>query len=155
MSERDDDAVSAEEADLLAALGGALGRDAVPPGLVDRAEALFSVRDLDSDLAGLLDGAAAERAGMRGGTVGSGLRFAVADGVVVVEIELPATGVVTGRVLAGEVTTLALERPTGTATTVAVDELSGFAFASTERGPARLRLTLTDGAPVRTDWFLI
>src|SRR4051812_2469202 len=107
MSERDDDAMSAEEADVLTALGGALGRDAVPPGLVERAEALFGVRDLDSDLAGLLD-TAAEPAGMRGGSVGSGLRFAVAGGAVVVEVELPAYGVVTGRVLHGEVTALAL-----------------------------------------------
>jgi hypothetical protein len=155
VSERDDEAMSAETADMLAALGEALGPDVVPPGLEERAEALFGVRDLDSDLAGLLDDAAAEPAGMRGGTAGSRLRFAVAGGAVVIEVDQPAAGVVTGRFLEGEIDLLALERPTGTATTVAVDELGGFAFASTERGPARLRLTRSGGAPVRTDWFLI
>jgi hypothetical protein len=150
----DDRVVPAQDAGLLAALGEALGPDVPPAGLSERADALFSVRDLDRVLAGLLAEADAEPAGMRGGSAGATLRFEVADGSVVVEVE-PRPDHLAGRVLVGEVEAVALERPAGVATTAEVDELGGFIIRGAVTGPRRLRFTGPGTPPAVTDWFLL
>ena len=58
-----------------------------------------------------------------------------------------------GQVLGGELTEVALERPTGVVATTGVDELGRFSFGPVPTGPVRLRLTDGTGVPVITDWF--
>ena len=49
-----------------------------------------------------------------------------------------------------------LEEPTaGVVATAPVDELGRFVFTAIPGGPVRLRLTMSTGAPVTTDWFLL
>jgi hypothetical protein len=151
--EHDDESLSAQEARLLAELGRALGSDPIPAGLVERAEELLALKDLDSALVELLDRSAAEPAGMRGGTARTRLEFEVGDGSVALEL-VPERDRLVGQVLAGELTAVALERRTGVVATAEVDELGRFSFDHVAAGPARLRL-VGGAAPVTTDWFLL
>jgi hypothetical protein len=151
--ELDGDSLSTQEARLLAALGRALGPDPLPHLLVERAEELLAVMDLDSALVKLIDQATAEPAGMRGETTHTRLEFAVGDGSIALEL-VAEPDRLTGQVLAGEPAEVALESPSGVQATVAVDELGRFTFQHVRAGPARLRLLGGATAPV-TDWFLL
>lgn len=149
----EDDALSAEQARLLAELGRAAGADPLPDGLVERAEQLLAYRGLDAELLALRDEAAAEPAGLRGGTQATRLRFDLRDGTIGVELE-PRRDRLVGQVLSGELTEVALERPGGAARMSEVDELGRFTFAPAPSGPMRLRLRGPDGRSVATEWFL-
>lgn len=151
---RDDEAMPPEEARLFEALGRALSPDPVPRGLVERAEELIVLRDLDAAVAELLDQPAAEPAGMRGGPVGDRLQFESADGSVVLEL-VPEPDRLVGQVLTGDLTEVALERLAGTVATCAVDDLGRFSLDHTGTGPGRLRLVGVTADPIATDWFLL
>lgn len=151
--ELDGDALSAQEARLLAGLGRALGPDPLPDQLIERAEQLLALRDLDSALVELIDQATAEPAGMRGETVHTRLEFARGDGSVALELVREA-GRLVGQVLAGELTEVALESLSGARVSTGVDELGRFTFSDVASGPLRLRLSGGASAPV-TDWFLL
>jgi hypothetical protein len=151
--ELEGDAMSPRDARLLAALGEALGSDRLPAFLVENAEELIVLKDLDSALVELLDQPAAEPVGMRGGSGYPLLQFEAADGSVAVELA-PERDRLVGQVLAGELTGVALESRSGVVATATVDELGRFSFDQVTAGPARLRL-LRGAAPVTTDWFLL
>lgn len=137
---------------LLADLGRALPPDPAPPGLADRADALFAVRDLDGGLAELLEPEAAEPAGVRGGEAGTDhLTFEI--GAVTLELTVGQNRI-TGRVLAAGPWTVTLEHPSGEVASAPAGELGDFAFEATVEGPIRLRLNRPAGASTRTDWFL-
>ena len=151
---RDDESLPADEARLFEALGRALGPDPLPTGLVERAEELIILRDLDAAVAQLLDEPAAEPAGMRGGGGSGRLQFEVADGSVVLELVTEPDRLV-GQVLTGDLTGVALERPAGTVATCVVDDLGRFSLDHTGTGPGRLRLIGATAGPIATDWFLL
>jgi hypothetical protein len=136
---------------LLAGLGSALRPDPVPPGLADRADALFAVRDLDGGLAELLDPEAAEPVGVRGSSAADHLTFEIGDVTVEVTVEPDRLA---GRVLAPGPWTMTLEHPTGPPIEAPVGELGEFAFEGSGPGPTRLRLAGGQGPPIRTDWFI-
>src|SRR5689334_22040643 len=96
-----DEPVAARDARLLDELGTALGPEDTPAGLVERADGLFALRDLDSALVELLDQPAAEPAGMRGGTATARLDFETSDGSVALELVRQGDRLV-GQLLAGE-----------------------------------------------------
>ncbi|WP_203985786.1 hypothetical protein, partial [Virgisporangium aurantiacum] len=111
---------------LLADLGRALPPDPAPPGLADRADALFAVRDLDGGLAELLEPEAAEPAGVRGGDIGTDqLTFEL--GAVTVELTVGPNRIA-GRVLGAGPWTVTLEHPTGTPASTPAGDLGEFAF---------------------------
>ena len=144
------------EARLLAELGQAIGSGTVPPGLIERAEALVAFAGFDSQLARLLEAESGELAGTRGAAgMADALRFQVDDGSVAVEL-LVARGRLAGQVVCGAVTQVVLEHVSGAAATTAVDDLGRFAFEQPAAGPVRLRLlgVQIGQHPVATDWFL-
>jgi len=155
MSDGQDEAASADEVRLLAEIGRAIGPDALPPGLVERAEGLAAFANIDLELAELLDTAAAEPAGVRGSaTTGRPLAFQVADGSIAIEVVVDRDRLA-GQVHAGAVTDVDLEHPTGAVGTAAVDDLGRFSFARPGSGPTRLRLWGGFTRPVVTGWFLL
>ncbi|MGH9132482.1 MAG: hypothetical protein ACRDZZ_01000 [Ilumatobacteraceae bacterium] len=150
-----DDVMSDDDRDLLDALGRAWGDDPLPTGMIDRAAALLTWADVDDELAELLETASPELAGTRGAAAtGRALEFEVADGTVVVEVELGGVAVA-GQVLGIEVETVVLERPGGETDSVSVDATGRFSIPGQGPGPVRLRVARRSGADVRTDWFMI
>lgn len=81
------------------------------------------------------------------------LEFQVADGTVLIEVDVAAGGV-TGQVLGTDVDVIVLERPGGESETAPVDELGHFSFPDPEPGAVRLRIA-AGSTDVRTDWFVI
>jgi hypothetical protein len=136
---------------LLAELDTVLAPDPLPAGLIERAEGLVDFMGTDRELVELLEG---EPVGVRG-TSGAELAFATETGSLSVELT-EERGELRGQLLAGEVTGVGLQRPTGETTTVEVDELGRFRFAAVPAGPARLVLRVpgTD-RPATTDWFVL
>jgi hypothetical protein len=148
---------------LLAELGDALGPDTPPADLIERAEGLVDFMGTDRELVELLDGAAAEVAGLRASagastdalTFETTLTFETAAGSVSLELSPEPEGL-RGQVLAGEITTAGLQRLTGEVATVEVDELGRFGFPAVPAGPARLVLRLPGAdRPAMTDWFVL
>ena len=147
--------MSDADRELLAALGEAWGDDPLPVGIIDRADGLLTWADVDEELAELLETSSAELAGTRGAsTADTVLEFQVADGTVLIEVDVAAGGV-TGQVLGTDVDVIVLERPGGESETAPVDELGHFSFPDPEPGAVRLRIAVGTGADVRTDWFAI
>jgi hypothetical protein len=150
-----DDMMSDADRELLAALGEACGDDPLPVGIIDRADGLLTWADVDEELAELLETSSAELAGTRGASLSdAALEFQVADGTVLIEVDL-ARGGVEGQVLGTDVEVIVLERPGGESETAPVDELGHFSFPDPEPGAVRLRIAVGTGADVRTDWFVI
>ena len=151
-----DDTMSDADRELLAALGDAWGDDPLPVGIIDRADALLTWADVDEELAELLETSGTELAGTRGGSASDTvLEFQVADGTVLIEIDLARAGSVDGQVLGTEVDVVVLERPGGESETAPVDDLGHFSFPDPEPGAVRLRIAVGTGTDVRTDWFVI
>ena len=149
-----DELTSDADRELLAALGDAWGDDPLPVGIIDRAEGLLTWADVDEELAELLETSAAETAGTRGASVsGTVLEFQVADGTVLIEVDLGGDAVA-GQVLGVDVDVVVLERPGGESDTASVDELGHFSFPDPEPGAVRLRIA-AGSTDVRTDWFVI
>ena len=149
-----DELMSDADRELLAALGDAWGDDPLPVGIIDRADGLLTWADVDEELAELLETSAAETAGTRGASVsGTVLEFQVADGTVLIEVDLGGDAVA-GQVLGVDVDVVVLERPGGESDTAAVDELGHFSFPDPEPGAVRLRIA-AGSTDVRTDWFVI
>jgi hypothetical protein len=152
----DDEMMSDADRELLAALGEACGDDPLPVGIIDRADALLTWADVDEELAELLETSSTELAGTRGAsTSDTVLEFQIADGTVLIEIDLARGGGVEGQVLGTEVDVIVLERPGGESDTTPVDELGHFSFPNPEPGAVRLRIAVGTGTDVRTDWFVI
>ena len=83
--------MSEADRELLAALGEAWGDDPLPVGIIDRADALLTWADVDEELAALLETSSTELAGTRGASASDTvLEFQVADGTVVIEVDLGA-----------------------------------------------------------------
>jgi hypothetical protein len=150
-----------DEHTLLRDLGSALGPDPLPAGLLDRAEQLILLRDLDADLAEQLDDVAAEPAGARGAVTGSAgqLWFAVADGSVTVEIRPGRRG--TGGTLSLEgvlhgdlADTVDLLNTTGLVSSTSPDPMGRFTIDAAPDGPLSLRLHFGTRV-VRTGWFVL
>jgi hypothetical protein len=154
-SQDPDELMSDADRELLAGLDDALGDDPLPVGIIDRADGLLTWADVDEELAELLETSNSETAGTRGASLsGTALEFQVADGTVVLEVDL-ARGGVEGTVLGIEVDVIVLERPGGASDTTPVDALGHFSFPDPEPGAVRLRIAVGTGADVRTDWFVI
>ena len=150
-----DELMSDADRELLAALGDAWGDDPLPVGIIDRADGLLTWADVDEELAELLETSSAEPAGTRGASLSDTvLEFQVADGTVLIEVDL-ARGGVEGQVLGTDVDVIVLERPGGESDTADVDELGHFSFPDPEPGAVRLRIAAGTGTDVRTDWFVI
>jgi len=150
-----DDEMSDADRELLAALAEAQGDDPLPVGIIDRADGLLTWADVDEELAELLETSSAEQAGTRGASLSEEvLEFQVADGTVVIEVDLGRRGV-EGQVLGTDVDVIVLERPGGESNTAPVDELGHFSFPDPEPGTVRLRIAARTGTDVRTDWFVI
>jgi hypothetical protein len=136
---------------MLADLDAALGPDPLPAGLIERAEGLVDFMDTDRELLELLDG---EPAGVRG-AAGTELAFETGTGSLSLELSQEPGGL-RGQILAGEVVSAGLQRPSGDTTSAEVDELGRFRFAPVPSGPARLTLRLSGtDRPVTTDWFVL
>lgn len=156
MSDGRDDAISDEDARLVAELGQALGPGAYPPGLIERADGLLAFADFDRKLAEMLETSSGELVGTRGAAApAAAMRFEVADGSVTVEVSV-VRGRIEGQVIAGTITEVVLERLSGPAGTATVDDLGRFGFEQEWTGPVRLRLRAARPGPepVATDWFL-
>lgn len=145
---------------LMAELARALGPDPLPDGLLGRAEGLLGYldldhRDLDHELAQLLEPGTAEPAGARGGA-GGGTRLSFETALGSVSVELVAEPErLTGQLLAGDVTEVVLESVEGSELSAAVDALGRFTLPRALPGPVRLRLLRPPARPVLTDWFVI
>jgi len=151
-----DQAMTDEDARLLAELGRALGPGTHPPGLIERVNALVEFADFDRQLAQLLETGTAELVGTRGPAAATpAMRFEVAGGSVAVEVTV-VRGRLDGQVTAGAIAEVVLEHLSGSATTATVDELGRFSFEQPETGPVRLSLrgVRPGPEPVATDWFL-
>ena len=149
-----DELMSDDDRELLDALGDAWGDDPLPVGIIDRADGLLTWADVDQQLAELLETTSAEMAGTRGAPSGTVLEFQVADGTVLIEVDLGGDAVA-GQVLGIDVDVVVLERPSGESGTAPVDELGHFSFPDPEPGAVRLRIAAGTGTDVRTDWFVI
>jgi hypothetical protein len=151
----DTEPIPTDDLRLLTDVGRALGSDPLPAGLIERAQALGELRDVDRDLADLLDDAASELTGTRGQlTAGSRLAFELADGSVSLEL-VARDGGLRGQLLCGNPAAVVLETTGRAELAAAVDDLGRFSFTAVPPGPARLRLRGAGTRPVTTDWFLL
>lgn len=165
-----DDLDPADQA-LLDELAAALGPDPVDEGLVTACRALLGVADLDDELTALLVEAAAgaELTGVRGGPAAGAsarLTFEAADGEVVVDVR-PGDATEQGAAGGGAVR-LDVDVLPATAGSVTVEQASGHRrgpfpldpegscrVTGELSGPLRLRVAVTDGPVVVTEWFLL
>ncbi len=152
--EPDPDAVTDDEAPMLDALGRALGTDAPPPGLAERAESLLGWFDVDDELVALLQEHADEPAGVRGAS-SAATAVRTEDGSVAIDIEFDHLEI-TGHVVGGDVVRIELVESGGAPIASSdVDELGGFRIAASQRGPHRLRLVRSGGETILSEWFLL
>lgn len=148
-----------EDAALLARIEAAHGPDPAPAGLEARIAGLFALRDLDRELVELMADGLVEPVGSRGSAATADvLTFELGGGLLTLEVTLGPAGL-HGQVLAGDLTEVSVEFPTGERDTSAVDELGRFGFdpvahGLVARGPIRLVLMGRSDRPSTTDWFL-
>jgi len=151
-----EDEVQPNDADLLRALGNALGPDQLPEGLIERATELLTVIDLDTELVALLQEATtgAEVAGTRGDAdVAAPLAFVSSDGLITIEIAFEHDAV-TGQLIGADAEVISLERTSGPSVDAPLGALGRFRFTGLPPGPARLRVRVLD-ATVSTEWFVL
>jgi len=148
------DALTPDDARLIADLRAALGPDPLPPGLLDRAAGLLAWMDVDDELVLLLEEATAEPAGTRGAGDATATVYEVADGSVSIELSV-GSGELRGQVLSGAVSRAVVERPGGDTREVMLDALGRLAATGLPHGPARLRLERGSALPVMTEWFVL
>jgi hypothetical protein len=157
VADREDEVQPNEtDAELLGALGNALGRDRLPEGLIERATELLAVIDLDTELVALLQEAAtgAEVAGTRGDAdVVAPLAFVSTDGSITIEVAFEHDAV-TGQVIGADAAVISLERTSGASVDAPLGALGGFRFTGLPPGPARLRVRVVD-TTVSTEWFVL
>jgi hypothetical protein len=158
MADPDDEVPSEPDAELLRALGAALGPDRLPDGLIERAVELLAVVDLNEELVALLEEAATalEVAGTRSAAdadVAAPMAFASMDGTVTIEITL-GQDVVMGQLIGADAVVVTLERTAGASVDVPVEALGRFRFTGLAPGPARVRVRVAD-TTVSTDWFVL
>jgi hypothetical protein len=143
------------------ALLGWLGRlaediDPVPAEVCQSASAAFALRDLDAELAELVDDSLARPdalAGVRGDADTRMLFFQA--GEVGFELQVTRLGTryaVLGQLVGGWAAEAQVQSPDRTRTAV-IDELGRFDF-EVPRGPCRLSLVRPGRPPVTTDWLL-
>ena len=133
--------------------------DPVPEPIYQMAYGAYALRDLDAELARLVDDSAldgAVPAGVRSG--GSDVRTLSFQGRDVT-IELQVTRhaerrSVLGEVVGGEVAEIRLEG-SRLAEAVAVDDLGRFSVDDLPSGPVRLRIADGTGTQVVTDWVAL
>jgi hypothetical protein len=144
------------------ALLGLLGRladevDPVPEEVARSASAAFALRNLDAELAELVDDSAAQAgalAGVRGDADARLLYFRAGD--VGFELQVTPRGTVRavlGQILGGWAAHAQVQSP-DREQTVPIDELGRFGF-EVPRGPCRLNLVRPGRAPLSTDWLLL
>jgi hypothetical protein len=151
----DDEAVFEE-------LRGLLARaDPVPERLDEAAQAAFTWRTIDAELAELMRDSAELDAGalaLRGAATGPRL-LSFESPRVAIEAEVSVTGPrerrLVGQIVPPVAATVTVEQG-GVRLSVQADELGRFAFDRLGAGPARLRATLPDGGmEVATPWTSI
>jgi hypothetical protein len=157
MADPEDEVPPSEaDAELLRALGTALGPDDLPEGLVDRATQLLAVVDLNAELVALLQEAATEveMAGTRGDAdVAAPMSFVAIDGSITIEIAIEHDEV-RGQLIGADAAVVTLERTSGAPVDAPVEALGRFRFTGLAPGPARVRVRVA-GATVSTDWFVL
>lgn len=150
-----EDPPSEREEALLAELRRALGHDAAPEGLVERAAGLVAFADVDRELDELLREVSTETAGVRGpGDDNRPRLFEIGDGTVACELAIHPHRL-DGQMLSGNVASVALVRLAGPGAFVPVDDLGQFSFQHVPPGPARLRLDDGSARDLVTDWFVV
>ena len=141
----------------LRVLGDALrAADGPPREVVDQAKQLFTWRTVDAELAeltfdSLVSGAPA---GVRGEGTARSVTFETP--AVVIDCEISPAGEaydVMGSVSPTDGLSLALERPGGHETAVAVDDHGRFRIDGLERGTVRFVVRAGEAARIVTDWF--
>jgi hypothetical protein len=157
MADAEDEVPPSEaDAELLRALGTALGPDELPDGLIDRATQLLVVVDLNAELVALLQEAAAgvELAGTRGDAdVAAPMAFVSNDGSITIEIEFDHD-TVRGQLIGADAAVVTLERTSGPSVDAPLEALGRFRFTGLPPGPARVRVHVGD-TTVSTDWFVL
>lgn len=142
---------------LLAALNGMYDHDdPVPEEVLAAARGAFLWRDVDAELAKLLDEKPLTAQAVRATGDHRLLTFEAEHLTFVVE----ATELAHGRKLVGQVVPagpreLWLESADGARACAEVDELGRFSLSQLPAGPARLRCDLPDGTRVVTEWDII
>ncbi|RKS80233.1 hypothetical protein CLV35_0656 [Motilibacter peucedani] len=143
------------------ALLGELGRvaavaDPVPPALIEACRALFALRDLDAELAQLVEDADLAGAGVRGASTSTRLVGYQADGLAV-ELQVSYVG---GRVsLLGQLVPgtggerVRVDTPDGLGGEREVDELGCFRVDGLLPGLVRVRVERPGADPVSTSWM--
>lgn len=139
---------------LLAALADATRQAGEPTGtMAAAAEAAFSWRTIDAELAALTyDSMADEAALVR--DAGTTSRQLVFEGEALgVELEHTPDGLV-GQLVPPASGSVTLLGPAGELASAEADELGLFRFDEAPRGPVRLRC-VTEGADILTDWVQV
>jgi hypothetical protein len=149
--------VGAADRALLEELGRvAAVADPVPPWLVEASRALFTLRDLDAELARLVEDVALAGAGVR--SSGSDTRLVSFEaGGLAVDLQVTYVG---GRVsLLGQLVPASggervrLDTPAGVRAVDTADELGGFRLDGLAPGLVRLHVERPGADPVTTPWM--
>lgn len=142
---------------LLAALDSMYDHDdPVPKEVLDAARGAFLWRDIDTELAALLDAESLTGQAVRATGDQHLLTFESEHATFVVEsTELARGRKVVGQIVPAGPRELWLESADGATAAAAVDELGRFSLPQLPAGPARLRCELPDGTRVVTEWGAI
>lgn len=146
--------IAPADAELLAELQAALGREEMPDDLVAISRQLLAVGELDGELTAFLIENSKELSGVRSAgadTADDTLVFEVPEAELVVEVSV-AFGSLEITVDPA-VQSVDLERPSGAVRTVELDTFGSALVHGVEPGPTRLRV-LTPGGVVVTEWFI-
>lgn len=149
--------VSAEDRDLLVELGRvSAAADPVPAHVLEAARAVFALRDLDSELARLVEDTMLTAAGVRsGGSDTRLLTFETDDLAIELQVSPTPGGVsLLGQVVPApaEGASVRLESAAGVLGTAEVDELGGFRFPEVAPALVRLHVEVPGAAGVSTPW---
>lgn len=148
--------ITPSDDELLAALSQALAAtDPVPDRVREAANAAWTWRTIDAELAELTFDSAVMATGSRGEVIDRQLTFRAGD----VEIELMVTddrmGSIAGQLVADAPARAMRLEWAGRQQSVAIDELGRFQVRTVPSGPLRLALVLDDGRVVTSDWVTI
>ena len=149
------DDVEPDDIPSLEALRRSLGTEMPPPGMDDRSESLLGWLDIDDQLGHLLSDVAAEPVGVRGAPSATSAELSsTSEGEPVVEWRVDGD-VVSGQVMSDSVNAVDVQFPDGAMRSADLSEFGRFNFDGVPPGPARLRLSHTDGRTMLTSWFVV
>ena len=151
--DNDPTSIPPPDAELLAELRAAIGREALPDDLLGICRQLLDVEGLDGQLTAFLIEQSTTLESVRSGAGDEPMVFQPDGSDLIIEA-LPTPGGMELTVFPIPMA-VEVERPSGIDRVLTADGFGGFSSAGMDPGPVRLRVVTADHAVVVTEWFVL